>query len=255
MYSLEDIKPRSIVYLFSGGKDSSASVILTRDVVKEYATKNNAQVYMVYIYITGNTHPLNAYCASSVMLWHEKHYGFKPVFLAKDKVFQEYVAKYGLEIGSGRWCYSVFKAELIRNFERTIPRPVVEIDGMKPSDSKHRSEAISSEFQLITRVNGFRYYAWHPLINMSDEHALGIIKEHEEFKCVTDLYETYGDSLNCIICPYKSRYKTVEYHYAENNALNVLYPFVKEALKSSRWKSLFKPPNNVMSYGSGGSDA
>jgi len=245
---LESVKPRSIVYLFSGGKDSSAALILTRDVVREYALKNNAKVYIVYIYITGNTHPFNAYCASSIMLWHEKNYGFKPVFLAREKVFQEYVAKYGLEIGSGRWCYTEFKEKLIRDFERTIPRPVVEIDGMKPSDSKHRSEIITSEIQVIERANGFRYYSWHPLYNMRDEDVFEVVRKHQEFRCVVDIYERFGDSLNCVICPYKSREKILRYHFSDSNALEVIYPFMKLAIRSRNWLKRFEAPNTLEKF-------
>ena len=58
---LYEIKPRSIVYLFSGGKDSSLVLALTRDFVKKFCEETKCKVYVVYIYVTGNTHPLNAY--------------------------------------------------------------------------------------------------------------------------------------------------------------------------------------------------
>jgi len=54
-----ELKPRSIVYLFSGGKDSSLALLLTREAVKEYASEANARVYIAYVVIPGNTHPLN----------------------------------------------------------------------------------------------------------------------------------------------------------------------------------------------------
>jgi len=245
---LESVKPRSIVYLFSGGKDSSASLILTRDVVREYALKNNVNVFVVYIYVTGNTHPFNAYCASSIMLWHERHYGFRPVFLARDRVFQEYVAKYGFERGSGRWCYAEFKARLIRDFERTIPRPVVEVDGMKPSDSKRRSEMIASEVQVVERANGFRYYAWHPLYSMRDEDVFEVVKKHEEFRCVVDMYERFGDSLNCVICPYKAREKILRYHFSDSNALDFIHQFMVLAIRSKNWLKRFENPNTLEKF-------
>jgi len=231
--------------LFSGGKDSSASLILTRDAVKEYSQQTGAEVYIVYIYITGNTHPLNTFCASSIALWHQKHYGFKPVFLAHNNLFQEYAAKYGLQIGKGRWCYSLFKDKPLKEFEKNIQSPVIEIDGMKQNDSKYRSKVVSSEIQEITRQNGFKFYAWHPIYNLKKEESLDLVKAHEEFSCVLNLYESFGDSLNCIMCPYKNREKVLRYHKSDGNALYTLYAFAKEAFRSEKWLKRFAPPEET----------
>ena len=76
---LEQVSPRSIVYLYSGGKDSSLALLLTRDRVKAYTAKTRAKAYIVYVLIPGNTHPLNTYCASTIMVWHKQTYGFEPV--------------------------------------------------------------------------------------------------------------------------------------------------------------------------------
>ena len=64
---IEEMRPRSVVYLFSGGKDSALALLLTRDAVRELAERVGARVYMLYIVVTGNTHPLNAYAATAVM--------------------------------------------------------------------------------------------------------------------------------------------------------------------------------------------
>jgi len=245
---LSSIKPRSIVYLFSGGKDSSSSLILTRDAVKEYADKTGTEVYIAYIYVTGNTHPLNAYCASTVMLWHEKNYGFKPIWLANNKLFQEGIRKYGLEIGERRWCYLMFKLDVLEKFEKTLPRPVVEIDGMKPSDSKQRNKLVKDEFQEIVRSNGFKFYAWHPLFSTDNDNVFDMVRKHEEFKCVAELYEKFGDSLNCIVCPYKKRDKIAKYHYADGEALQIIHQFMKEAVRSKKWLKLYEPPVNILKY-------
>ncbi|MCC6058156.1 MAG: hypothetical protein LM568_04480, partial [Desulfurococcaceae archaeon] len=79
---LYEIKPRSIVYLFSGGKDSSLALLLTRGFIKKLCEDIKCKVFVVYIYVTGNTHPLNAYCAQYILKWHEINYGFTPVVLA-----------------------------------------------------------------------------------------------------------------------------------------------------------------------------
>jgi 3'-phosphoadenosine 5'-phosphosulfate sulfotransferase (PAPS reductase)/FAD synthetase len=233
------IKPRTIVYLFSGGKDSSLALLLTRDFVRELCEEVKCRVYMLYIYITGNTHPLNAYAAHSVMLWHKKHYGFEVITRAHNRLFQEYMAKYGLRKGLGRWCYAEFKGRVIREVERLLPQPLVEVDGMSPSDSKARDEKITAEFELVERSNGFRFYAWHPLysLNLSSEEKIKLLEQHPEFRPIVELYREFGDSLNCVVCPYKPTEKLVVHNSIED--LSAVYHFAKEALTSRRWRRRF----------------
>jgi len=204
---LEQVSPRSIVYLYSGGKDSSLALLLTRDRVKAYTAKTRAKVYIVHIVIPGNSHPLNTYCSSTVMVWHKKHYGFEPVWLTSPKVFQEYIPRYGLQTGPQRWCYTEFKWKPIIGFLRRLPRPILTIDGMSPHDSKVRAQKITSEFTQAKDSSGFTWWSWHPLYNvrLSRSEKLKVLKEHKEFKCVVELYEKYGDSLNCVVCPYRTQ--------------------------------------------------
>ena len=233
---LHKIKPRAIVYLFSGGKDSSLALLLTRDFVRDFCREINCRVYMLYIYITGNTHPLNAYAAYSVMLWHKRNYEFEVITRAHNRLFQEYASKYGLQKGSGRWCYAEFKKRLIVEVERLLPQPLVEVDGMSPSDSKARGERVTAELELVERSNGFKFYAWHPLysLNLSSEEKLKMLEQHEEFKPIVELYREYGDSLNCVLCPYKSIDKLMVQHKVED--LSAIYYFAREALRSQKWR-------------------
>jgi hypothetical protein len=98
---IRQIRPRSVVYLFSAGKDSSLVLLLSRDFVKELCNEIKCKALIVYIYVTGNTHPLNNACAHYIMQWHKKYYGFEPVYLASSKNFLECAAKYGFEILRG----------------------------------------------------------------------------------------------------------------------------------------------------------
>jgi hypothetical protein len=201
---LDKARPRSIVYLFSGGKDSSLALLLTRDSVRKWAESNGAKVYIVFININGNTHPANTYCSSSVMLWHRSHYGFTPVWLSSEKVFQEYVERYGLMRGPNRWCYTEFKAKPLRRFYQGIVKPVLFIDGMSASDSKERNIKLKDTLHMVRGFVG-EYWSLHPLneIPLDREQKLEILRRHREFMCVVELYEKYGDSLNCVLCPYK----------------------------------------------------
>jgi len=233
------IRPRTIVYLYSGGKDSSLALLLTRDFVRELCEEIRCRVYMLYIYITGNTHPLNAYASYTVMLWHKRNYGFEVIARAHSRLFQEHVAKYGLQKGSGRWCYAEFKKRLIVEVERLLPQPLVEVDGMSPSDNRARGERITAELELVERSNGIRFYAWHPLysLNLSSEEKIKLLEQHPEFRPIVELYRVFGDSLNCVVCPYKPVEKLVVHNGIED--LSAVYHFAKEALTSRRWHRRF----------------
>jgi 3'-phosphoadenosine 5'-phosphosulfate sulfotransferase (PAPS reductase)/FAD synthetase len=232
---LYKIKPRTVAYLYSAGKDSSLALLLTRDFVRDLCREIGCRVYMLHIVIAGNSHPLNTYAASTVMEWHRKHYGFEPIYKVAPFVFQEGVIKWGLQIGPGRWCFMIHKDRILREIERLLPKPLVHVDGMSPGDSKARSKKIKAELELITTRNTW-YWAWHPLfsLNLSGEEKLRILEQHEEFRPIVEIYREYGDSLNCVLCPYKSVDKLMIHNSVEN--LSAIYYFVKEVLKSDRWR-------------------
>jgi len=236
---LRGIRPKSFVYLYSGGKDSSLALLLTRDLVRGLADELGSKVYMLYVVIPGNTHPLNTFAASAVMEWHRKNYGFEPLYRCRPKVFQELAAKYGLEKGEGRWCYVEFKNKVFREVEKELPRPQLHVDGMSPKDSSARKEKIRAELEYVETQEGTRYYVWHPLfsLDLSDGEKLQLLRRHEEFWPVVRLYEEFGDSLNCVVCPYKSRSKMMRHHAAED--LSALYRFAEECLRSRKWKKMF----------------
>jgi len=110
---------------------------------------------------------------------------------------------------------------------------------MSSSDSKERSGKIKAELELVERYNGLKFHAWHPLylLDLSSEEKLKLLEQHEEFKPVVRLYREFGDSLNCVVCPYKSIDKTMTHHGIED--LSAIYYFVKEVLTSKKWHMKF----------------
>jgi 3'-phosphoadenosine 5'-phosphosulfate sulfotransferase (PAPS reductase)/FAD synthetase len=233
---LRRIRPRSIIYLFSGGKDSSLALLLTRDFIRDFCREIGCRVYILHIVLAGNSHPLNTFAAAAVMEWHRKNYSFETLYKTSQFVFQEGVVKWGMQTGLGRWCFVIHKDRILREVERLMPQPQVHIDGMSPSDSKTRSERIETELELITTADNTWYWAWHPLysLDLSSEEKLKILEQHDEFKPIVELYREYGDSLNCVLCPYKSIDKLMVQHKVEN--LSTIYYFVKEALRSQKWR-------------------
>jgi len=136
---LYEIRPKTVIYAFSGGKDSSLALLLTRDFIKKFCEETRCRVYILYIVIAGNTHPLNSYASAYVMEWHRIHYGFEPMYRVAPYVFQEGVVRSGLQVGAGRWCYNIHKDRVFREIEKTLPHPQLHITGMSPHDSKVRS--------------------------------------------------------------------------------------------------------------------
>jgi hypothetical protein len=241
---LRNIRPRTIVYLYSGGKDSSLALLLTGDFARELCEEIGCKVYILHIVIAGNSHPLNTYASAAVMEWHRKHYGFEPMYRVAPFVFQEGVVRWGLQIGPRRWCFMMHKNRVLREVEGRLPKPIVEVDGMSPGDSRFRAENVGSELELVGTSDGTWYYAWHPLygLSLSSEEKLRMLEQHEEFRPVVELYREFRDSLNCVVCPYKPVEKLMVHNSVED--LSVVYSFVREALRSSRWRRRFSKLSN-----------
>jgi len=246
---LLSVKPRSIAYLFSAGKDSALALLVTRDVVKEFCEKNGCRVYVVYVYVTGNTHPDNAFAASYTMEWHRRRYGFEPVYLASPKLFTEMMCRYGFSTPRGRWCWTEFKEKPISDFYSRAVKPVLFVDGMSPHDSEPRERSVASELQRVESRRGV-YWSWHPLfsLNLDSQQKLSILKQHQEFRHVADLYERYGDSMNCVICPYKSREKLMK--MSASVLADVYRDLAELCLQSERWRNRFAllQANNLEKY-------
>lgn|GEM_PF-3875972 len=72
---------------------------------------------------------------------------------------------------------------------------------------------------------------------LTSEEKLKLLEQREEFKPIVELYREFGDSLNCVVCPYKSIDKMITHHGVED--LSAIYYFVKEALTSKKWHKCF----------------
>jgi len=242
---LYEVNPRSIVYLFSGGKDSSLALLLTRDFVRDLCSEVKCRVYILYVLIPGNTHPLNTYASSLVMEWHKKYYGFNTIYKCVNVVFQEYIIEHGLHFKGHRLCFHVFKDQIFREVENILPKPLVEVDGMSPNDSRLRARTIKEELMYVETYHGTRYWSWHPLYNLklSSEEKLNILKQYPEFNHIVRLYEVFGDSLNCVFCPYRELPKYVKYDEVED--FTIINEFINEYLKERKIRKRFSKLNTI----------
>jgi hypothetical protein len=64
-----------------------------------------------------------------------------------------------------------------------------------------------------------------------------LLSRHPEEEPVVLLYEAFGDSMNCVVCPYKPLGKMRRYRLAED--ARILRRFAEVALRSERWKRYF----------------
>jgi hypothetical protein len=242
---IRKIKPRTVEFLYSAGKDSSLAVLITRDAIKELRDELNFDVYMVYVLIPGNTHPLNAYAAALVMEWHKEHYGFETIYACREKVMQDLAKRYGFQIGPNRWCFSEFKRELFTAIDRRMKRPILKINGMSPKDSTLRMEVVEAELQLIDSKGAVPYYSWTPLfsLDLSSKEKLDLLRKHREFEPVIWLYDKFGDSMNCLYCPYKSKDKISALHRVED--MTVVKMFIDRFITSEKVRKSVSGVSNM----------
>lgn len=114
---------------FSGGKDSLVALDLANKYLKDFT--------VIYIEITGNTHPKCTKYARRIV---ENYYGNDFVMLKNDSNdFYECLMKWGypsfLPRARSRWCMDRFKANPVRKYTK---RKGVGIVGVSPNDSMRR---------------------------------------------------------------------------------------------------------------------
>jgi 3'-phosphoadenosine 5'-phosphosulfate sulfotransferase (PAPS reductase)/FAD synthetase len=229
---IRKIGPKTVEYLYSAGKDSSLALLITRDAVKKLREELGFDVYMVYVLIPGNTHPLNAYAAALVMEWHRENYGFEPIYICREKILQEFAKRYGFPVGKNRWCFSEFKRKIFNDIDKKMNQPIVKIKGMSPSDSSARKYIVNSELELISPKGTVPHYSWTPLfsLDLSSKEKLNILRKHKEFEPIVFMYDRFGDSMNCMYCPYKSKENIEKLHRVED--MTVVKMFIDRFISS-----------------------
>lgn len=184
---LDFLSRRKFTVLFSGGKDSLASLLW----VLEYVNHNNWDI--LYIEIPENTHPeCTAYvkkvCEDLDIL------GKLRVAKREDLEFYACLRKWGIPMVRGnRWCLWKFKMEVMLNKSH-----IVQVTGMRRGDSVIRKVLRPVHVFRLTSKVGVQ-----PLLEWSKEEVIDFIKDHGVK--VNPCYTRYGHSGNCMFCPYLRR--------------------------------------------------
>ena len=185
---------------FSGGKDSLC--------VLDLVVKNlKSDFKVIYIEVTGNTHPLcNDYAHSIV----EDYYGLDLIHLkSENDNFFELLNQYGYPSCiwyQSRWCLNRFKNIPLRNYGKL--RYAVTFLGMKIADSSNRKRYISETFPNGIKKNSSKPYIFWGVINVLPIIYFAKIDVWKYIKTnnlpLNPCYELIGSSGNCVICPYNT---------------------------------------------------
>jgi len=173
--------------LWSGGKDSTASLLW----VLEHINHENWDI--LFVEVTGNTHPLNVQYVLDVAKQLGVENKLKMV-KREDIDFYDYLVRYGLPtLGRSRWCLNKFKEYVWQRQSR-----FVQVSGIRRTDSVRRQNVALIEYMRATKN-----ITVQPILDWTKQQVLAKIREWglELNSC----YEKYGHSGNCMFCPYHSR--------------------------------------------------
>jgi len=184
------LSKRPFTVLFSGGKDSLATLLWVLDNVP------NDNWNILYIEITGNTHSLcNEYVYSVV-----RSLGLEDKFIHEWREgldFFKCVKEWGVPLlGIYRWCMWQFKVKVMEQYSH-----ITQVTGIKRSDSHRRRKTKTIE------VMKTGFISVNPILSWSKEDVLDYIKEHG--MALNPCYSIYGHSGNCMFCPYHSKRQIV----------------------------------------------
>ena len=182
--------------LFSGGKDSLC--------VLDLVAKNlKSDFKVIYIEVSGNTHPL---CNEYVHYVVEDYYGLDLIHLRSDENFFELFKRYGYPSCiwyHSRWCLNRLKDRTLEKFQKL--KYAVTFSGMKIADSSNRNRYISEKFSNGIKKNKKPYTFWGaisvlPIFQFSKNDVWMYIKR--KGLSINPCYELINNSGNCVICPF-----------------------------------------------------
>ena len=180
----EFLASREFTVLWSGGKDSTATLLWVLDNVSH----DNWDI--LYIEVTGNTHPL---CTQYVIDTAKQLGVYNKLKIAKreDLDFFEAMKRWGVPlIWRDRFCFHKFKEPLIIRYAKQI-----QVLGVKRSDSWRRKYVAFVDYLITTKQ-----ISVNPIADWSSSQVSKYLKSHGVD--VNPCYNIYGHSGNCMFCIY-----------------------------------------------------
>jgi len=183
----ELMKSRKPFVLFSGGKDSLATLIYLKDVAKRARRRLTA----VYVDTTAGL-PENTEYVKGVCKYMKVR-----LEVVKPKVdYFTLVKKWGIPSYGYRWCCRELKIKPIEEYFRKIKKPKVVFDGIRAVESNVRSQYIP-----IWYHPSFKCLSVSPLFYWSDEKVVSLINSNGIPKT---LLHTLKSSTECWCGAYKT---------------------------------------------------
>jgi len=200
---------KKFTVLWSGGKDSTASLLYVLNNVKS----NNFKV--LYIEITGNTDQrCNDYVhkvAESLGI-EDKLIHHRATYNGLD--FFELMEKWGSPLIKFRWCLYKLKIPAFQNIKSKFV-----VSGLRKTDSKLREKYVKE----ITYSPYTKTFSINPIWDWSKEQVLDYLKDNNIKP--NPCYEELGHSGNCCFCPYADKthiIKTLNDQYWRDKILHAL---------------------------------
>ena len=234
----ERYKPNKIWFFYSGGKDSSAVLVALSELAKKRPDILE-RIIVLYTAVTGNTHYLNRkQTYENVKRFLPDHYSNfvqilpksreyvkamlstakPPCFVELNTVSWSYQKPYldtiiqvgfptmvSNRAGGVRWCCAEFKEKWWSILPHENGKRCI-IVGVKAYDSAVRKKrwepAIKSgTFELQFKSGRVVEHALSPIADFRHEDVWLVLRH---YNVELPSYQ-YGDSLNCIVCPFKRR--------------------------------------------------
>ena len=178
--AVEILNRRKFTVLWSGGKDSTATLLWVLNNV------NHHNWDIMYVEITGNTDPG---CTEYVIKTADRLDVSEKLKIIKTEDFFDLCRRWGIPTQYYRWCLYSLKKKAIRQAEE------ITVTGIRKNDSKKRSKIDVLSYAKLTKK-----WCVNPIIDWKKDDVLDYLKE-SGIK-LNPCYDRLGHSGNCCFCPY-----------------------------------------------------
>ena len=211
-----DLDNKLVVVKFSGGKDSTASLL--------YMLMNYRVDYVLYQHIPDNMLPEAKDYISSLAdaIMDDTGKKFNLVILESEPMLKLMREKHKpFPTPKTLWCSYWLKVVPSKRWIKNIAskhglaeEQVVVVVGVKKSDSRRRSELYKDKLikadKIRTRFKGVsygeKYYMFFPILDWTDEQVWNYIKKFPNtYKILKHQYKSYYNITQCLVCPFHSR--------------------------------------------------
>ena len=187
--------------LFSGGRDSLATLHLVNKIALEKGVKVVAVHIDTTVMTPGNLKYVRETC-------RELNVTLKVLRPKED--FFSLVEKWGFPTATRRWCCYHLKIEPMTHFFKSIKKPKVVFDGIRREESPRRRN-----FPVVGWRKRFEALNCHPIFHWTKQNVLDYIKK---FKLKENpLYKIFPRAADCWCTAFKTpeQFKQLKKHYPQ----------------------------------------